>query len=419
MAGLSMDGSFLPWTAGMYGSLVRRVSFLGLALLCVALSACASTPRSDAVPIGRHGATIVAGIPNARFYTDQVEAIQAEQARALVREARHKGVRPGGTLPKTYGLVLSGGGDNGAFGAGLLVGWSRHGGRPDFKFVSGVSTGALIAPFAFLGPAYDAMLQEIFTKRGKSGVYRTRFAPLAALFQDAILDSQPLSEGIAQAIDDKLVAEIAREYDKGRLLVVQTTDLDSGRAVLWNLGAIAASDSPQKIALIRKILLASAAIPAVFPPVLFDVEVDGQRRQELHVDGGAVSQTVVGPMKLDINSALGDAGYRHAGYDLYVIRNGRIRPDWEETSNRTLTVARRAVAVLTTHSGVSDLYKLHLVTKRGKAGFRLAYIPDAFDSPHDEEFSLPYMNDLFRFGYERAAKGYPWENAPPGLNSVE
>lgn len=390
-----------------------------IALICAALSACAAAPRGDAVPADKRRTTTIAGIAHARFYTDQIEEIGAEQARALVREAKHKGVRPGGIIPKTHGLILSGGGDNGAFGAGLLVGWSRHGGRPEFKYVSGVSTGALIAPFAFLGPDYDGQLEDLFTTRDKTSIYRTRFAPLAALFQDAILDTEPLAEGIAQAIDEKVVAAIGREYGKGRLLVVQTTDLDAGRAVLWNLGAIAASGSPQAVGLIRKILLASAAIPAVFPPVLFEVESEGRKLQELHVDGGAVSQTVVGPMRLDINAALGVAGYRHAGYDIHVIRNGRIRPDWENTDNRTLTVARRAVSVLTTHSGVADLYKIHLIAKRGRAGFRLAYIPDDFDSPHDEEFSLAYMNDLFRFGHDRAAKGYPWKTEPPGVSDRE
>ena len=239
--------------------------FAAILLVSVTLSACLSTQRNAAVPVESRKSIKILGLSNARYYTDQIEEITQEQAKALVREANYKGVKKGGMIPKTYGLTLSGGGDNGAFGAGLLVGWSKHGDRPPFKLVTGVSTGALIAPFAFLGSKYDDRLRDVYTTLDKSKVYRERLLPVAAIAQDALSDTDPLYYTISSYLDEQLLSEIAAEYQKGRLLVIQTTDLDAGRPVLWNIGAIAASGHPEALNLIRKILLASAAIPAAFP----------------------------------------------------------------------------------------------------------------------------------------------------------
>ena len=173
-------------------------------------------------------------------------------------------------------LAVSGGGDNGAFGAGLMNGWTETGTRPEFKMVTGVSTGALIAPFAFLGPDYDAALREVYTTMTPEKVYRARGLS-AALFDDAMADTTPLAEMIAKYADQKMFDAIAREYQKGRLLLIGTTDLDAQRPVIWNIGAIAASGHPEALELFRKILRASAAIPGAFQPVLIDVEIDGQQ----------------------------------------------------------------------------------------------------------------------------------------------
>ena len=241
------------------------------------------------------------GLPNARFFKDDLKGMAAEQQRALLREARHAGVAPGGELPPAYLLSLSGGGDNGAFGAGLLVGWTAHGDRPKFKLVTGVSTGSLIAPFAFLGSEYDAALTDVYTNIDPGKVFEKRFLPVAALAQNGLSDTHPLYDLISHYVDEPLLARIAAEYEKGRLLLIQTTDLDAGRPVVWNIGAIAASGRPEAIDLVRHILLASASIPAAFPPVMFDVEVEGQSYQEMHVDGGAVSQAFLVPTGLDPN----------------------------------------------------------------------------------------------------------------------
>lgn len=393
------------------------IQLLGV-MLILSLSGCMSTKRETAVPVEARKSVKIMGITNARYYTDQIDEIVQEQARALVREANHKGVKKGGLIHKTYGLTISGGADNGAFGAGLLAGWTKHGDRPQFKLVTGISTGAFIAPFAFLGPKYDDKLTEIYTTLDKSKIYRERFFPVAAVAQDALNDTDPLYATLAAYLNEGVLTEIAAEYQKGRLLVVQTTDLDSGRAVIWNIGAIAASGQPGALELTRKVLIASAAVPASFPPVMFDVEVNGIKHQELHVDGGAASQSFLAPAKLNINQAVGVAGYRHEGFGVYVIRNGRLHSEWEEVDKKTLTIAQRAVHVFTDHSGITDLYKMYMIAKSGGSEFNLAYIPDDFHAEHAEDFDPVYMNTLFDYAYAKAVKGYPWKHAPPGFDKT-
>jgi predicted acylesterase/phospholipase RssA len=377
------------------------------------LSACSTLTYTPPPPAERRHATVLK-IPNARFYVDEPGPMAAEQQRALAREARLLGVEKGGVLPTAYLLSLSGGGDQGAFGAGLLVGWTAHGDRPKFKLVTGVSTGALIAPFAFLGPDYDAQLKDVYTNISPDKVYEKRFLPVAALAQDALSDTAPLYETIARYIDGAVLAKIAAEYEKGRLLLIQTTDLDAGRPVIWNIGAIAASGRPEALDLVRHVMLASASIPAAFPPVLFDVEADGTAYQEMHVDGGAVSQAFLVPPSLNSRAVMGKAGYRRR-VAAYVIRNSRLVVDWSDVDNLTLPIAEKAVSTLINYNGVGDLYRIYMVTRRADAAFNLAFIGDDFHADHPTEFDPGYMRALFGFAYDKAARGYPWEHAPPGF----
>ena len=259
----------------------------------------AKIDRLPAVPENlRHQATVL-GLKNIRAFPDEVETVEAVQRESLLREANYLGIPRGGVLPSSAALLLSGGGDNGAFGAGLLAGWSARGDRPVFRTVSGVSTGALIAPFAFLGPDYDKTLTQLYTAMDANHVFHQRFLPLAATVQDTLSDTDPLFQTIAQYLTSDMLTKIAAERAKGRLLLIQTADVDAGRAVFWDITAIAASNHPEALHLIHKILLASAAIPLAFPPVFFDVEIDGAKYQEMHVDGGAVSQILTAPSNVN------------------------------------------------------------------------------------------------------------------------
>lgn len=319
-------------------------------------------------------------------------------------------------MPDSSALVLSGGGDNGAFGAGLLAGWSTRGDRPTFRTVTGVSTGALIAPFAFLGKEYDETLTQLYTAMDAAHVFHTRFLPVAATVQDALSDTDPLFNTIAEYMNEEMVSKIAEEHEKGRLLLIQTADIDAGRAVFWDITAIAASKHPEAIHTIHKILLASAAIPLAFPPVFFEVDVRGKKYQEMHVDGGAVSQSFIAPAKIDLLKIRDEVGVKRKHFDIYVIRNGRLHPDWSETTRHTLTIAQKAVSLLINYNGVGDLYKTYMLGQKQHATFNLALIRDDFNAEHKEDFEPSYMKALYNYGYELGRKGYDWDHAPPGFD---
>ena len=285
----------------------RLLALLAAAALAL-VAACSHPDRLPPVPRADTARAQPLGIPNARFFADgDIAPMIQEGRRSLERETaalRAEGKTPTlANLPPAYYLAVSGGGDNGAFGAGLLNGWSETGTRPEFKMVTGVSTGALIAPFAFLGPQYDPVLREVYTTLTPDRIFRTRGLS-AALFNDAMADSSPLADVIAKYADEKMFAAIAREYNEGRLLLIGTTDLDAQRPVIWNIGALAASGKPEALKLFRQILRASAAIPGLFEPVMIDVELDGKKFQEMHVDGGTMAQLFLYPPTLEAGRLL-------------------------------------------------------------------------------------------------------------------
>lgn len=314
-------------------------------------------------------------------------------------------------------LSISGGGDNGAFGAGLLTGWTAHGDRPKFDLVTGVSTGALIAPFAYLGPDYDPVLTAVYTQTQPSDIFLER-GLLGALFGEAMGDTTPLYGLISRYIDAELLAKIADEYSKtNRWLLVATTNLDTGTPVIWNMGKLAQVGTPEALSLFRKILLASAAIPGIFPPVMIDVVADGKNYQEMHVDGGATMSVFLYPSALGAAAreqhVLATSKTRKA----YVIRNSRIDADWKEIERDTLSIMGRAVSQLIQSQGYGDLYRIYQTTQRDHVEFNLAYIGADFKFHHEREFDRQYMNALYQYSYSLGKAGYPWAHTPPGYNA--
>ena len=291
--------------AGVVGLLHRR-RFFGLAAgggAAALLAGCSLPVRGTAVPIGRTTQASVLGVPNERFFPFYgTEPLEVEFSAAADRQRRALGLAPDAPLPEVQFLAVSGGGENGAFGAGLLCGWSEHGTRPVFELVTGVSTGALTAPFAYLGSSYDPQLRAVYTDLTPSRVLLKRCIT-AALFDDAMTDNAPLFKTISDYLDEAMLAALARAYQDGRLLIIGTTDLDAQQPVIWNIGAIASSGHPRALDTIRRILLASAAIPGAFPPTMFDVTLDGEAYQEMHVDGGAFAQAFLYPAGDDAAAA--------------------------------------------------------------------------------------------------------------------
>ncbi len=388
--------------------LSRRRSIM-LAGAPLALAACGGPTRLAAVPAAQTEKALPLGLEDARFYpdteskdmlTEGLEALQREQA--AWRAAGNRG-----PLPTANFLAISGGGDNGAFGSGLLVGWTEAGNRPSFKMVTGVSTGSLIAPFAFLGPDYDKPLKDVYTTITPGQVFRTRNI-VTAIFDDAMADTSPLAVLIAQYMDEGMVTAIAREHAKGRILLIGTTNLDAQRPVIWNIGAIAASGHPGSLALIRQILRASSAVPGVFQPVLIDVEVGGRKHQEMHIDGGAIAQLFLYPPSIDLRTS---PRPRRA----FIIRNGRLDADWASTEPLTLNIAGRAIGTMLNSSGHNDVLRTYFISQRDRVDYNLAYIDRGFTVPHKAEFDQGYMRALYDYSYQQARVGYRWHKAPPGL----
>lgn len=380
-----------------------------ITVLLIVLAGCTPLRPSPAVPPELADMATLPGYPpDIRFWgDDSSEATRARMARGsegLVEKWTSETAGRGGI----NALVLSGGGSDGAFGAGLLAGWTEGGTRPEFTVVTGISTGAIIAPFAFLGPEYDPVLKDFYTESSTDTL--VIFTPFAALLGRAfaLTDTSPLATELAEAITPEVVALIAAEHRKGRRLQIGTTNLDAQRPVVWDIGAIAATGRADAPDLIRRIILASSAIPGAFPPVLIEVEAAGERWAEVHVDGGVTRQLFLLPPHLRL-SALADAFHsgRIEGV-LYVIRNTRLAPTYEEMELGVLPLAARSVSTLIKAAGVADVRGLADQSRYLGVSLRLAAVPSSFDVTEQELFDPVYMRALYDLGFSMAEGGYPW-----------
>lgn len=401
--------------AAFYHLRIGRCLLAGV-LVAVTVSGCATLERLPAVTYAEARQIDILDTPDARFYVSDTNRIYEVAVKAYQRSSR---ARPART--RNF-LALSGGGDDGAFGAGLLVGWSAHGNRPEFDMVTGVSTGALSAPFAFLGRAYDQRLAGMYTETSASDIFQRRPILIAAVASDSLVDNAPLRRLIESNVDTALVQKIAEEYAKGRLLFVLTTNLDQSRPVIWNIGAIAASNNPKARDLIIDVLLASASIPAVFPPVMLDVTVGGQKRQEMHVDGGTIAQVFIYPPTFSLRGAASRLGVdvqelRERKRVAYVIRNGRFFREDESVQLRTIAIAKEALSTMTMSSGINDTYRMYTLARRDGVDFNLASIGEDFTVPYKGPFDPGYMQALFAYGYEKGRAGHPWRKVPPGYTN--
>lgn len=398
---------------------LRRRSFLALnAASLSALAACSALPRQAAVPPQDVSQVTVLGLTDIRYWGDEDSPVLTAEAKSSYQRelAAFRASGNTGPLPPASYLAVSGGGEDGAFGAGLLVGWTEQGSRPQFKLVTGISTGALTAPFAFLGSRYDPQLRAVYTQIAARDVLVSR-GLIAALTEDALNSNAPLRRTIARYVTQSLLDDIAAAYQNGRLLLIGTTNLDEGRPVIWNIGKLAASRRPGVLDLVRRILIASAAIPGAFPPEMIEVEVNGRRYQEMHVDGGASAQVFVYPPSLQLNVQARKFGLVRVRH-LYVIRNARLDPRWEEIQRRTLTIAGRAIGSLIQTQGIGDIYRIYIAATRDQIDFNLANIPSSFDMKLERPFDRAYMQALFGVGYTLGRQGYPWQKVPPGYRDL-
>lgn len=383
-----------------------------LLLLSVWLAGCSTLERVPAVPSQYDSANVeVIGVPDVRY--DIFTQSGINELVGHFHELQSGYVRQDNSAAF---LSISGGGDNGAFTAGLLNGWTKAGNRPNFRLVTGISTGALIAPFAFLGKDYDVTLKDLYTNVTPSDIYRKRNI-VEGFFADSLADSAPLYDLISQYVDEDFLKKVAFEYTENRrFLLIGTTNLDSKKPVIWNMGRIAMIGGPQALTLFKKVMLASASIPGVFPPVMLDVEVDGKKYQEMHVDGGANTQAFLYPPALTQKLKDENSFDRNIKREAYIIRNADLSPEGEEVRRRTLPIVLKTVGQLIHTQGVGDLYKMYISTQQDNVGYNLAYIEDDFEFPHLEEFDQAYMRALYDYGEKKAKGGYKWFKEPFGLS---
>ncbi len=325
-----------------------------------------------------------------------------------------------GKYPAMEYLTLSGGGNDGAFGAGILCGWSDAGTRPQFTIVTGVSTGALIAPFAFLGSDYDKELKQLYTTLKSENIFEGSIGTFLDGITGglALTDSTPLMKKIEEAITPDMVRRIGEEHRKGRRLLIATTNMEAQRSVIWDMGSIANSGAPDSLQLFHKIMLASASIPGAFKPVYIDVTVNGQTFNEIHADGGVTSQVFLYPLQ----STSRESGlFRDNGIErkLYIIRNTKIAPEYKEMDPGLFALTQRSIETLIKYQGRGDLYRLYVGAQRDGIDYNLIQVPADFTAVSNELFDPVYMKKIFEVGYNMGRGGIPWQKKPPHVDYVD
>ncbi|MBB5575631.1 hypothetical protein GGD50_004266 [Rhizobium paranaense] len=375
-----------------------RALILVLSFLLI-LSGCMQT-LDRALDANEAGKAAIAGYGEIRIYLD---------ARFNEAPRDFHDWAPVTTRKKAAALMISGGGAGGAFSVGVLSAWSAAGTRPQFDIVTGVSTGALIAPYAFLGSAYDDTLVHLYTSGVAQELVRTK--GFVGLFGSSLLRAGPLRGMIERYITPAILQQVAAEHRKGRRLFILTTNLDSQRAVMWNMGAIANSGRPDALKLFQDVLTASASIPGVYPAVMIKAESGGRHFEEMHSDGGSASQVLMMPQAF-LTSSDRLMPVKGQGIDFYVIVNNALMPEFAVTPDRTLPVIVRAYSIFIKSQTQSALTALYNYARLTGAGFHLASIDAQVHYSMFDPFNTNYMRAVYALGYAEFTAGTLWKEKP-------
>lgn len=393
-----------------------RLLLAGLAAIALALmSGCATLPRHP-VPAHLHGAATIPGMPGVRAEAGRASpAMERDFLQSLHDESRTDfPVDADGRTRYAY-LALSGGGAYGAFGAGFLNGWTATGRRPVFKIVTGVSTGALMAPFAFLGSGYDDVLHRVYTTTTRDDIF-TAGSPIAALLRrDALAHSTPLASLIERHVDAALLRDVAQAHRRGRRLYMGTVELDTRRFIVWNMGLIAMRGDAQALDLFRKVMLASSSIPIAFPPVLLEVQAGGHRYDEMHVDGFVGANVFVNVGVFDTAHLYRVAGRVDAHDDIFVIHNGQLNPPPSPTERSLRGIAARVIETSGRSTIVGDLFREFAFAQRNGSGFHWITIGESVLLGDPLAFDPVEMAKWYAEGERTALEGPVWYTSPPGV----
>jgi len=396
-------------------NLIAAVSFFSI--LCI-FTSCAKSTRT-ALPAKYSETANVAGMdqvsdwgetPSSYFQDDFILS-----AKQYMKHYPEKFNNPDATIDI---LAISGGGSKGAYGIGLLNGWNDAGDLPTFKLVTGISTGALIAPFAFLGGDYLDIVADFYTNVTDEDIFKKK-SIRNIIYSDSLASSEPLRALVRENINEELINKVAEEHKKGRRLYIGTTNLDANRLVIWNMGHIAEIGGPRAVELFQNIMLASAAVPAALPPVYISMEADGETYDQMHVDGGASVEVFFYGAILDIESGIEtleieeNLSIEKQKVRLFIIRNSIIQPDYKPVKPRILDISARAMTNLIGSQGIGDLYRIYVISKRDGFDYNLAALPDDYSYQSKANFDPVEMAMLYKMGYEAAKNGYPWQKYPP------
>jgi hypothetical protein len=369
-------------------------------IVSLALASCASMPRASFTEKEQNVARIP-GMPNVRFFADASleEVTRVADMNAVLASARKSG--------RFELLAISGGAWDGAYGAGIVTGWTKSGRRPKFTVVTGVSAGALIAPFAFVGPDYDAALKDAFTS-GASAPIGDGSDNLLAILGESGTRRETLHALVSRYVDGRFLRAVAAEHSRGRKLLVVTTNLDAQRAVVWNMGAIAASGHPRALELFRDVLTASSSVPGMFEPTRITVTANGRQFEELHVDGGVTTNVFILPDAMLAGGARDPEGGKLPG-SVYVIMNSRLAPEFEVVQAQFApTLGRSLSTVLKSHAKNTVLANIAFARSTG-LDFNLTQIDKELPKDLQPSFNTDYMRAVYALGYSRGVSGTFWE----------
>lgn len=395
----------------------KLTAIVAVSLLTLSFG-CAKYERHP-IPVALMEKAEIPGMPGIRDFSGSFsEAIQKDIELSIQQESDKDFTSPQ-TGQKVYrGLALSSGGPHGAFGAGLLVGWSAHGSRPDFKIVTGISTGAIIAPFAFLGSEYDPGLEDLFTSTSTETLVRFKGLGIV-LDPDSLADSTPMLQRMQKIVDEKFLAQVAKEHNRGKRLLIGTTNLDAGKLMVWNMGKIANSGHPDALKLFQQVILASASIPGVFPPVMIEVEANGITYDEMHVDGGVKAQFFLTEALTDIK-AFSEKTFQTAAKakkEIYVIRNGKLGAEPKPVEPNIIDILKRTSDDMTKTAVRDSLYRLYVFAHKTGAEFNFIGVPDSYEFIETKEYAdEAEMIRLFNEGYKQAVNGPVWQTKLPGFD---
>ncbi len=310
-------------------------------------------------------------------------------------------------------LALSGGGANGAFGAGVLMGLADRGELKDYSVITGISAGALIAPFVFVGGDEIARLEDVILGiNDKEVLGKKNF--LNTIFKDAFTNGDSFIEFIGEAYPEEMIDKMAQQHRSGKRLFIGSTHFDSGELMVWNLGAIANSDLPNRVELVHKVLASSASIPGVFPPQFFDVRDEQTVLEEMHVDGGLAAQVFYNPSNFDYQ-LISDALNLEHPPQLDVIRNGLLKSPYKPVNDKGVALLTKSLSGLTMMQTRGDIYRMKYLSEVDGLSMQFTYLDQDFSDAKQSKdlFDLEYMKAIYQYGYDKAVTDDLWETELP------